>query len=476
MNRQQFSSTLGVALACLFGLACSEGGAPAPSPKTAGGQSGTDSNSSGGCDNTPLDVALDAHIPILEVSGDDLFELVGGKHEVPGAWLASGEPVTLTVDIERIESAHLDSNCGPGHFGVVAHVFTSDGSIDASVTELRLEAQRPALLVVPVAELPDGVAPAGSSGSGAILSVKLTLSNDESPTDVEASLDVGYQIAAWSSRPWELEELDVVVPSLYTAPAVMRAACGDAPEANLAGEYTPFASESKAREAAIGTWVDCQKPVVDDTVGFRIGADGSVVDLVQHEGEVVARGGFGHESDLIVSDGSVMHEKPGLVWIYASSASGFLWNGALVAGDERGARLLLRTDESFGELASPFVSMQRAGSAACGSAEAGLVRLDAVETLQSLLAGSWTRCSGSLPNGAEGITFDGAEQLAFLDDAGAPLDSSRCDVAISGFMTGELLCPDFETTAISTLVTVATRPLMLAVEQRGRRAIFSALP
>jgi hypothetical protein len=479
MNRPHCTpTTLWLALSCVLGLGCSDGGGPAPSLKTAGGQSGTDSNSSEGCGLTSTDFSLDEHIPILEVSGSDLFELVGGRHELPGAWLATGEPVTLTVEVKRLESAHLDTACGPGRFGIVADVSTSDGSIQATATQLVLAAQKPALLQVSLPVVPEGTAPEGASGE-ATLSVSFELVSDEASPGVgasyvRASLDAGVPIGAWSSRPWELP---VMVPSLYEAPAFMSAACDDAPDAAThPGEYTPYESESEARDAVIGTWVYCQKPVADGTVGFRIAADGSIVDLVQHEGEIVARGGLGHESELFVSDVSAMNEKPGLMQIGASTESGFLWNGALRTGDERGLRLLLRTDAPVVELSSTFASMQRGGDVACAGVEADVAQLADVDSLRSLLAGRWTRCSGSLPNGAEGITFDGSEQLSFQDRGGITLDSSRCDVAISGLVTGELRCPDFESTRLNTLVTIATRPLMLALEQGGRRAIFSALP
>jgi hypothetical protein len=447
-----------------------------------GGQSGTDSmNSTGGgyCDQKPRDVAVDTHIGIVQLSGNDLLDIVGGKHEIPGGWLPDEKPVTLTVEIDALDSAHLETGCGPADFGVSAHVFTSDGVIDATATNLHLEPQQPAELLVPLPDLPAELIPENADPDHpAVLSVKFPIQNVDDAQPIEASVTKGAwaQIALFSGEPWTLRP---PMPSAYVPSAAVRAACKNAPDyASNPGAYTPLASESEVREKVAGSWVLCQNPFLTNFAGFTVAPNGAVTDLLVEGDAIVSRGGFQHEGNLQVFDTSDMNEAPGLFQIGALNWGGFYYQGALVNSDERGVSVLMPTTATFDSLPNPFASLERAGTAACGTAEAEVATLEDVDTLGSLLLGAWTRCSGSLPNGAEHVTFNGPDVLSFTDAAGRVLDTEKCELIASHMTGGQLSCKNPKTNAAtgSYHVSIAKRPLMLRLDTSARQAIFSADP
>jgi hypothetical protein len=426
--------------------------------------------------------APNEHIDALSVSGDDLFDLVGGTRTLPGEWLPEGDPVALTIEIQEIDEA-TQVNCESADFATVAHVFTNDGSVDATATNLHYEIQGPLKLELEVADFPRALPPGSDSDAPPKLSIELARDIfGPGGADASAVLSAGtaVTIGEWSSEPWTLPK---PVPSLYEPPVFMASACANAPaysgQAPL--EYTPLDSADEARSMAIGTWVYCQQPTVTGSVGFRVAGDGSVRDLILDGDKVVVRGGFGHESTLSVFDTSAMNELPGLYQIGAGNFAGYFWQGALASSDSMyGTDLLLATDETFEDVPNSFDSMVRAGAQACGTAEAGIVSVADAGELGHLLAGSWTRCSGSLPNGAENFTFDANnDTLTFQDGNGQTIDESSCDLGLNAFGSyHQLDCPDFKRsgTWASWDVEFATRPLEVLLTNGARTAVFSALP
>jgi len=429
-----------------------------------------------------------------------------GHHDLDGTWLGGSQAAVLEIDMDvgaRLPSSGTE--CGDAlMLAASVNVRTRDGVVSGQGTVIQFYDGDSATAEIPLPGLADAYAhpdpalppltSADENQSGIALAstpaptLVLTMTEDSSTANVV--VDQRRVVGRWSSN---VSEIPARRSPTYVVPSELVSECAPAADFTGAhGQYTPFASGADATAATIGTWIRCRSYGGPEHDGIQILPDGSWQMLAWQDGGFVTRGGIQREGaleppiDLSNVNGTGFFQvnlRGPAVW-----RPSFVWDNRLLLSDttappDFGESVYVRTDRSVVSAPNPYTTGQRAGAAACEVAESGTIDPDLGGPMETILAGTWTLCSGELLEGYAGLTFDGNGAVTFLDVNGQSMGGLSYRAlhpetvpALSPRETN-LLLPDGRDWEI----IFSQRPLKMWLLETGQptvvhQAVFSPLP